>query len=103
MPNVSTINGPPLAAYYFRMYPNDHLFLKGIIWTSIMEGAQVGFLTDSVYDNYITSKMPEKTPDVFTVPLGAAVAITITSVMDIRGKSHLSPHLSRSCVLDKVK
>ncbi|KAG6889521.1 hypothetical protein C0995_000402 [Termitomyces sp. Mi166 len=95
MLNVSSINGPIVVAmmidfalfgiicsqtaYYFRIYPKDHWLLKILVIVCfITESAHAVLLADTVLDFYIMSKMPERTAEVFNVPVGAAIAITLT-------------------------
>ncbi|KAG6901158.1 hypothetical protein C0995_016345 [Termitomyces sp. Mi166 len=100
-------------AYYFRMYPGDHQFLKGVVAVLfIMEGAHVAFLAQGVHYDYILSKIPENTGSPvgigMTVILISAVQIfyawRIYRLLHINGKNlflHLySPHLLDNFVVD---
>ncbi|KAG6872982.1 hypothetical protein C0995_004521, partial [Termitomyces sp. Mi166 len=56
-------------AYYFRMYPDDHRFLKGLVaMRLILEGGQAAFLVQATYYVYIMCKMPEKMSSALNVP-----------------------------------
>ncbi|KAG6887444.1 hypothetical protein C0995_015234 [Termitomyces sp. Mi166 len=69
-------------AYYFRMYPGDHQFLKGVVAVLfIMEGAHVAFLAQGVHYDYILSKIPENTLAAFNFSLGSPVGITMTVIL----------------------